>query len=258
MIHSLPADEVVAPCHTVLRRPHPRLRGYVATYTGFRTAAPIAHRLPALNLPALIIDVTGAGRVVTGARAAPTLSLDVHWGEGVTIALTPAGVEALLGVPMRDLTGLTVPLDAFSGTAEPAERLAAAPRWDGRFAVLDDWLTAALRPGPPDALITEAWRRLQRGPTRVGTVAAELGISRRRLESGFQRRIGLPPGTVARVARFQRAVTMLAVGTELPRAAADAGYADQPHLTREVRRMAGLTPAALRNALHAAAPPHHP
>ena len=271
MIHSLPVDPVVAPCRTVIRQPHPRLRGYVVAYSGFRTAAPIPHRLPAMNIPALVIDVTGAGRVVTGARAGPAVARDVRWGEGVTAGLTPAGVEALLGIPMRDLTGLTVPLDlipaapaapasaappglASAAPAELAERLAATSGWDDRFALLDDWLTARLRPAAPDALVTAAWWRLQRGPARVGAVAAGLGVSRRRLESGFQRRIGLPPGTVARVARFQRAMSMLAAGAALPRAAADAGYADQPHLTREVRGMAGLTPAELRDVLSAAAP----
>ncbi|MEU4425400.1 helix-turn-helix domain-containing protein [Actinoplanes sp. NPDC024001] len=250
MIHSLPASPVPAPCETVVRRPHPRLRGHVLAYSGFRTTEPIGHRVLPINVPALIIDITGAGRVVTGASSRPVISAADRWGHGVTVGLTPDGVRALLGVPMRELTERSVPLGELIGgrDAELAERLAAIPDWAGRFALLDGWLAARLRPGREDPLVTAAWKRLQQGP-RVAAVAAELGVGRRRLETGFQRRIGLSPGRVARIARFQRAVDLVALGRSLPAAAADAGYADQPHFTREVRVMAGVAPTELRALL---------
>jgi AraC-like DNA-binding protein len=255
MIHSLPAEPAASPCETLVRRPDPRLRGHVFSYSGFRTAEPIGHRILPINIPALIIDLTGAGRVVTGPSRRPVVERAVRWGHGVTVGLTPAGVSALLGVPMRELTDRSVALGELLGSrdAELAERLAAIPRWTERFTFLDRWLAARLRPAEEDPLFTTAWTRLQQGP-RVATVAAELGIGRRRLETGFQRRIGLSPGTVARIARFQRAIGMIAAGTALPRVAADSGYADQPHLTREVGAFAGVTPAALRDALSAALP----
>jgi AraC-like DNA-binding protein len=59
-------------------------------------------------------------------------------------------------------------------------------------------------------------------------------------------RVGYGPKTFQRVARFQRAVGELRrAGAELARAAASAGYADQAHLTRESRRLAGLSPREL-------------
>jgi transcriptional regulator GlxA family with amidase domain len=67
-------------------------------------------------------------------------------------------------------------------------------------------------------------------------------VDRRNLELRFQRQVGLSPGTVARIARVQRAVGMLSRHAGLPRTAAECGYADQPHFTREIRAMAGLTP----------------
>lgn len=248
----------VSPCETLVRRPHPRLRDHVFSYSGFRTAEPIAHRILPINIPALIIDITGAGRVVTGASSSPVVEQAVRWGHGVTVGLTPAGVLALLGVPMRELTDRSVPLGDLLGgrDASLAERLAALPSWTARFDALDTWLASRLRSSSEDPLVTAAWSRLQRGPTRsrVASVAVSLGVSRRRLETSFQRRIGLTPGTVARIARFQRAVDMIAVGTALPRVATDSGYADQPHLTREVGAFAGVTPTALRDALSAAMP----
>ena len=53
------------------------------------------------------------------------------------------------------------------------------------------------------------------------------------------------------LARFERFATALRAKPEQPlaQAALDAGYADQAHLTREVRRYADLTPAGLRAKL---------
>jgi AraC-like DNA-binding protein len=48
-------------------------------------------------------------------------------------------------------------------------------------------------------------------------------------------------------------VAELAAGASLARAAVTSGYADQPHLNRETRAMAGLTPAELRAIVQDAA-----
>ncbi|MGK5685358.1 helix-turn-helix domain-containing protein [Actinoplanes sp. URMC 104] len=106
----------------------------------------------------------------------------------------------------------------------------------------------------PDRVVMAAWRRLQAPERpRVGALAAELGVSRRRLERDFRRHIGMSPATVARIARFQRVVARLGAGATLSAAAADSGYADHSHLARETRAMAGLTPTGL--AAHLATPP---
>jgi AraC-like DNA-binding protein len=54
-----------------------------------------------------------------------------------------------------------------------------------------------------------------------------------------------------RVLRFRRFVARIDADgdpADLARLAAEAGYADQAHLTRESTRLAGLTPAALARA----------
>lgn len=249
MIHSVPAGPVTRPCRIVVRRPDPRLRRHVLSYSGFAGDAPIAHRLLPINVPAIVIDVAGACRVATGPSSVAAVGGLSHWGRGVTVGLTPGGMSALLGVPLTELTDRTVPLADLLGPGEPAlaERLAGLS-WAGRFALLDRWLAARLDPDvTADPLVTAAWWALQRGPgrARVAAVATALGVSRRRLESGFRRSIGLSPGRVARTARFQRAAELLLTGTPPARAAADTGYADQPHLTRDVRDLTGLTPAVL-------------
>ena len=58
---------------------------------------------------------------------------------------------------------------------------------------------------------------------------------------------GLAPRTLGRVLRMQRALEALRGGKEpLAELAARAGYADQPHMTREIRRLTGLSPGEHR------------
>jgi AraC-like DNA-binding protein len=157
---------------------------------------------------------------------------------------------ALLGVPARRVLGESLALTDVLGAreAELAERLAAVPDWASRFTVLDEWLTCSLdvRTGP-DALVASAWLWLQQPAQRitVNALADRLGISRRYLELRFQREIGLPPRSVARIARLQHAVARLFEPTDLARIAVECGYADQPHFSREIRAMTGLTPTEL-------------
>jgi AraC-like DNA-binding protein len=63
----------------------------------------------------------------------------------------------------------------------------------------------------------------------------------------------LGPKTLERILRFQQFLTLLRRSTApgLAELAAASGFADQAHLTREVRRLGGLTPAAFMTQLTA-------
>jgi AraC-like DNA-binding protein len=76
----------------------------------------------------------------------------------------------------------------------------------------------------------------------VRDLAAEVGWSTRHLEQEFGATIGLSPKTAARLRRFERSVPLVAMGQPLALVAARCGYADQAHMTREWRRLAGTTP----------------
>lgn len=170
----------------------------------------------------------------------PLVEEETRWREGVAIGLTPTGARAVLGLPMRELAGAVIPLDALPGsqTGELADRLEGAPGWAARFAVLDEVLTAWPRPERrPDATAARGWQRLQGAAngTTIRALAAELGVGRRSLETGFAREIGLTPKTVARIARFQDALQVFAAPSGTFAAATARGYADQPHFNREVR-----------------------
>ncbi|WP_308195451.1 helix-turn-helix domain-containing protein [Dactylosporangium sp. AC04546] len=251
-VHSVPVRVHPAPCETIAGHPHPRLRPYVVGYGGFRSGsgAAVRHRVLPMNLVTMIVDFAGPSRLVTGPGSSAVVHEQTAWGDGVAIGLTPAGATAVLGVPMREIVGGTFRLADFLGgrEVELAERLGEAPDRPTWFAVLDEYLTARLAAAPqPDGLTMHAWWRLQRSADRlrISALADELDVGRRNLELRFQREVGLSPGAVARIARFQRAVHMLTRSAGLLRTAVDCGYADQPHFNREIRAMSGLTPTQL-------------
>lgn len=89
------------------------------------------------------------------------------------------------------------------------------------------------------------------GIASVEALAKEAGVHRVHLARTFRDHYGVAVTRYARSVRVQTALALLA-STQLPlsRLAAESGYADQSHLTREVRAATGRTPAAIRSMLH--------
>jgi AraC-like DNA-binding protein len=98
----------------------------------------------------------------------------------------------------------------------------------------------------PDPLVRAAVRELARPRTRLAALCRFLGVSERHLRRRIEEAVGYSPRTLARVLRLQRFL-MLAErsGEDLARLAADAGYADQSHLTRDCTELSGLPAGAL-------------
>ena len=71
------------------------------------------------------------------------------------------------------------------------------------------------------------------------------GLSRRSVERRVVRATGLTRGTIRQIRRAEQAVDLLARGVPVPEVARRTGYADQPHLTRSLRRFVGRTPSQL-------------
>jgi AraC-like DNA-binding protein len=165
------------------------------------------------------------------------------------LELTPLGAYRVLGRPLSELAGTTVPLRELFGA--PGEELAGRLReqvdWDARFDLVEAFLLARAAEGPaPAPFVAWAWELIAQrgGQIRVAELAAEIGCSRRHLQSRFSEQVGLPPKTVARLVRFERVCTAVrrAPGRWAEVAAA-AGYADQSHLSRDFRELAGTTPS---------------
>jgi len=163
--------------------------------------------------------------------------------------LSAAGGPAL-GVPLSELRDQRVdladlrPREArrLPGTLDPATAADRALR-----------LAADLVGDPgPDPAAAGAAVLLADPRARAEDVAAEVGLSMRQLRRRCQAVVGYGPKTLQRVLRFRRFVSRLDAGLpagqerhDLAVLAAEAGYADQAHLTRECQALAGLTPGAL-------------
>jgi len=67
----------------------------------------------------------------------------------------------------------------------------------------------------------------------------------RTLRHRFQRVTGLTQSTIRQIERAQLAVTLLENGMSILDAVVEAGYADQPHMTRSLKYFMGQTPAQI-------------
>jgi AraC-like DNA-binding protein len=191
-------------------------------------------------LPTAWISGLGESPTVVGLRGGDYASVDIE--------LTPLGAYTILGRPLAELEGACVPLEDAFGAAgrELADRLREACDWDTRFDTLERFLLQRVAAGPaPTPAVAWADQRLRAtgGNIRIGTLAAELGCSRRYLTSRFSAEVGLAPKAVARQLRFARVRERLQRDAEgIAEIAAAAGYYDQAHLNRDFRELAGVTP----------------
>ncbi|MCI3935303.1 helix-turn-helix domain-containing protein [Streptomyces sp. AN091965] len=81
---------------------------------------------------------------------------------------------------------------------------------------------------------------------RLDGVAADVGLSPGRLRTLVRTEVGVPLAVMRRWQRLRTAVgALLTDGSAIADAALGAGFADQAHLTRTVRALAGRTPASL-------------
>jgi len=162
---------------------------------------------------------------------------------GVMVDLTIAGARALLGMPAGELCGALLTLEeAAPRLARLPEQLAEAAPGIHRAVVERALVTELARrdaPGPRTE-VARALALLTRG-AGVRTTSDDVGFSRRRLTDLVRAECGLAPKAYQRIARFQAARRLIG-RRDLGEVAAVCGYADQAHLTREWRRLAGCTP----------------
>jgi len=200
------------------------------------------------------------GAFIGGLTDRPVLTEFVGAAAGIQVDLTPLGARRCLGLPMDELTNRVVAIEDVLGPGAPrlVERLQEAPGWAERFSLLDAALLRRLVAGPePAPEVAWSLRRLAAADGRVaaGALAAEVGWSRRHLAASWRRDVGLGPKAVARILRFQRALRLVRAGHALADAAYECGYADQPHLNRDFRALAGATPREVTFVQDAAATP---
>ena len=166
----------------------------------------------------------------------------------VGAVLRPGAAALLFGASAGELAESHTPLESlWDGEAnEIRERLLEACTAERRMAILEAALAARLprvrAMHPAIAAIIEEMPSLR----TVESAVAASGLSHRHFIASFRHAVGLAPKAYLRVLRFQRALQALRVGenSSLALLAAEAGYSDQAHFSREFVELAGTTPAA--------------
>ncbi|MEU0086694.1 helix-turn-helix domain-containing protein [Streptomyces sp. NPDC006274] len=154
------------------------------------------------------------------------------------VRFAPGTAPGLLGVPAYELRDRRVELSDLWG-AGPARRFEERLGEAGDEAAALEAI-ALERTGPPDPLTAAVVRHLDAGGTVAGAADAA-ALSARQLHRRSLDAFGYGPKTLARILRLQRALTLVRRGVPFGDAALAAGCADQAHLAREMRALAGTT-----------------
>ncbi|MEV5438793.1 helix-turn-helix transcriptional regulator [Streptomyces sp. NPDC052682] len=201
---------------------------------------------PARILPDGCMDLLwNQGRLLVAGPDTRAYVTDGEAGAWAGVRFFPGTAPALLGVPADELRDRRVALADLWPAAEVrrlAARVAAAP--DPATGLEELALRRAAGTPPPDPLLRRVVTALAAGRP-VAATADALGLGARQLHRRSLAAFGYGPKTLARVLRLQRALALARSGLPLAQTAARAGYADQAHLTREVRELTGLRPRDL-------------
>ena len=183
-------------------------------------------------------------------------------GWGVGLLCEPAAGTLLCGGSMADWTGRHDELDRVLGDegAQLARGVRAAMAGDptdpdahaAAMGVVTEVLRRRLPVDEEGVLVNTIVAFVEGRPdvVRVAQVCEEFDVGERALQRLTRRRIGLSPKWLIQRRRLHEAVDRLRAGDaggtgSLADVAAELGYADQAHFTRDVRRATGMTPGEL-------------
>jgi AraC-like DNA-binding protein len=162
-----------------------------------------------------------------------TASVSPRAGEPfVGLRFHPGVLPRLLGVPASELRDHRVQLQDLRGTQSGHSLVDLAVEFASESARPETapWSLPLLR---------HITGRLAAGAA-VSVVARDVGWSSRTLQRQCSAVYGYGPAMLRRILRFRRAIRLLDDGLPNVEVASRAGYADQPHLHREVRELAGV------------------
>ncbi|MGP4050700.1 helix-turn-helix domain-containing protein [Streptomyces sp. 2A115] len=234
----------------------------LAVQGSYVAVAPTPYREWASRLTGAVVWT----RTAASGDAAPVLPdgcMDLLWTQGQLFvagpdtrayrAAAPAGTRyagvrffpgtapAYLGVPAHELRDQRVDLADLWPTGAVRRLTERVDSADDPAAALEAIaLGRAAGAEPPDARLREVVAALSAGRS-VAVTADALGWSERQLHRRALAAFGYGPKTLARILRLQQALELARHGVPPAVAAARAGYADQAHLAREVRDLAGET-----------------
>lgn len=209
-----------------------------------RTSRQDVLAFPALNL-VVETDLVGLAGATTE-RSHRDL-VGTGWAVGALLrpAATPAVTDDARAV-LDDYPTVDAP-DLHTDVA------AAMARGDitGACRTVESWLTARVPTVPDEAALANRLVVAIEEDESIITVedaAAAIGVSPRTAQRLTRRYVGLTPLALIHRRRLQQAAHLLSTKPDIAIAdiAADLGYADQPHLVRDFRKVLGFTPGGYR------------
>jgi AraC-like DNA-binding protein len=175
-------------------------------------------------------------------------AIEVHHPErheALYCELAATGLYRLFGVPGAEITGRAPPLADFGGELDALARrhlvLGAEATRDEHVAEANSFFLAlADRGAPSESLVDDAVLLFEaaNGAVRVVDVCKELGVQQRRLDRLFSHIVGVSPKFFGQILQINWVVGLLYSNNTatLAEIAHEAGYYDQSHFHRAMRR----------------------
>lgn len=195
--------------------------------------------------------------LTAGLHLAPAYIRQPPAQSGIQLALHPSAARMVFGLPASELCHASYDGCDVVGSEviRLRNRLIETSDWASRFALVDRFLherTEGRRPAGrirPEIAEASCWLAAHHGAGRISEVADHVQLSQRQLHTLFTAEFGVGPKRFNRLLRFDRAKRLIArrivqgKAGDLAGVAARCGYADQSHLVREFRSLAGTSPS---------------
>ena len=180
----------------------------------------------------------GGSLFVAGPDTGPFLSRPAPGTPFTAIRFSPGTGPSVFGVPADQVRNQRVALAELWAPGDVARVVEQLQGADDVALVLETASAARLSEAPADPMLAEVVRLVGAG-LPVAEVAETVGVIHRQLHRRSLVAFGYGPKVLARILRLQRALALARDGSSFAAVAAEAGYADQAHLAREVRALAG-------------------
>ncbi|MBO6934503.1 MAG: AraC family transcriptional regulator [Deltaproteobacteria bacterium] len=171
------------------------------------------------------------------------------------VKLKPGAVRAFVGRPAVELANRITPLTELFDCSEVEGAVLGAASREAAFATFANWLRERRRPdesGDVSLAVALVERITSDGElTTVEAFSDVAGMSVRALQRLFREHVGASPKWTIRRHRLQEVAVRLERGEALTLAglAADLGYTDHAHLTRDFKAATGRSPSAFASSV---------
>lgn len=229
----------------------PALRAFVAHYwiVTWDLRGHDAHEQQVLPYPAVNMTFKAGRCRIAGVQRGRFAEVLHDAGRVFGVRFRPEGFHPFLCAPVATVTDRFLAIgDVFGAPGQELAEAVLAADDDTAVAVMDEFLTARApaRPEPAARLVAAIVDRIvtEPGITRVDDLSREFDLTMRQLQRLFADQVGVGPKWVIRRYRLHEAAARVAAGTRLDLAAlaADLGYSDQAHLTRDFTAVVGDPP----------------